>query len=50
MIELTPEQRQVLDCDRRVRDPQTHETYVLVREDFYERMREILDSVTRSAG
>jgi hypothetical protein len=50
MIELTSEQRQVLDGDCRVRDPQTRQTYVLVREDFYQQMRKILDSMTRSAG
>jgi hypothetical protein len=50
MIELTPEQRQILAGDRRVRDPQTQETYVLVREDLYQHMRKILDSMTRSAG
>ena len=33
-----------------IRDPQTQETYVLVREDFYQHMRKILDSMTRSAG
>jgi hypothetical protein len=50
MIDLTTEQRQVLDGDRRIRDPQTNETYVLVREDLYEKMRHILESMTRSAG
>src|ERR1700722_9669610 len=50
MIELTPKQRQVLDGDRRVRDPLTRETYVLVRDDYYQQMRRILDSMTRSAG
>jgi hypothetical protein len=50
MIELTPEQRQVLDGDRRIHDALTGQTYVLVREDFYQHMRKILDSMTRSAG
>jgi hypothetical protein len=50
MIELTPEQRQVLAGDRRVCDPQTHEICVLVREDLYQQMHKILDSMTRSAG
>jgi hypothetical protein len=50
MIELTEQQRPILDGDRRIRDPKTQETYVLVREDLYEKMRRILDSMTRSAG
>jgi hypothetical protein len=50
MVELTAEQRQVLEGDRRVRDPQTNETYVLVREDHYNHMRRIIDGFTRSAG
>jgi hypothetical protein len=43
MIELTKEQRQALqengDGPLRVRDPETKVTYVLLREDLYERMR-----------
>jgi hypothetical protein len=45
MIELTAEQRQELDGPppARARDPQTNETYVLVRADVYERLRTVLD-------
>ncbi len=45
MIELTEQQRQELlgREPARVRDPQTNETYVLVRADLYERLRAILD-------
>jgi hypothetical protein len=46
MIELTGEQRQELDgpVPARARDPQTNETYVLVRADVYERLRSVLDA------
>lgn len=51
MIELTDEQRQELDKDTpRARDPRTNETYVLVREDFYRKMRAVLDGYTKRAG
>jgi hypothetical protein len=52
MIELTPEQRQELEGAEpaRARDPQTGQTYVLVRADVYEKMRAILDGMTRRAG
>jgi hypothetical protein len=45
MIELTEQQRQELHGSEpaRARDPQTNETYVLVRADLYERLRTILD-------
>jgi hypothetical protein len=43
MIELTPEQRAALEAgDTRVRDTATDATYVLVREDVYERMKAAL--------
>lgn len=52
MIELTEGQRQELEGAEpaRARDPQTNETYVLVRADVFERMRAIIDGVTRRAG
>ncbi len=42
MIELTEEQRRELGGPEpaRARDPQTNETYVLVRADIYQRLRE----------
>jgi hypothetical protein len=45
MIELTEQQRQELHGSEpaKARDPQTNETYVLVRTDLYERLRTILD-------
>ena len=43
MIELTHEQRQELaNPEPRARDPQTNETYVLVKADVYERMKGLL--------
>ncbi len=44
MIELTEQQRQELGTEEpvRVRDPQTNDTYVLVRSKIYERMQAIL--------
>ena len=50
MTELTEQQRPILDGDRRIRDPQTQQTYVLVREDGYEQMSRVLESMTRFAG
>ena len=52
MIDLTEQQRQELSGPEpvRVRDPNTDETYVLVRADIYERMRAIIDGYTRRAG
>jgi hypothetical protein len=45
MIELTPEQRRVLTepGPARVLDPETNQTYVLVREELYERLRPELE-------
>ncbi len=43
MIELTEEQRRELDGpEPQARDPQTNETYVLVRAAVYERLKELL--------
>lgn len=45
--ELTAEQRQLVDQagDRpvRIEDPETHQAYVLVRADLYERVRDVLE-------
>lgn len=51
-IELSLEQRQELDGSQpaRIDDPETDQTYVLVRADVYERMRAIIDGITRQAG
>lgn len=48
MIELTEEQRRELGKGEpvRVRDPQTNDTYVLVRSETYERMRALLTDDT----
>jgi hypothetical protein len=45
MIELTPEQHQALGADAlpRVRDPETNETYVLVKAAVFERFRRLLE-------
>lgn len=46
MIELTEEQRQELaNPEPMVRDPQTKETYALVRADVYERLKAFLDEL-----
>ena len=52
MIELTEEQRRELDGDQfvRVRDPKANATYVLLREEFYVKMKAIIDGYTRRAG
>ena len=52
MIELTLEQRQTLENAQptRIHDPETDRTYVLVRADVYERMRAIIDGISRRAG
>lgn len=52
MIELTEQQRLALGTEEppRLLDPQTQETYVLVRADVYERMRAVIDGITRRAG
>ena len=44
MIELSVEQRQELKGPEpaHARDPETNETYVLVKADVYERMKELL--------
>lgn len=44
MIELTPDQRRALQGMEvpRVADPDTHQTYVLVREEVYERLKGLL--------
>jgi hypothetical protein len=44
MIELTPEQRQALAAEQapRLIDPETRKRYVLVSEEVYERMKELL--------
>jgi hypothetical protein len=54
MIELTKDQSQYLEANGeqppRACDPQTKETYVLVKTDVYERMRAFMESFTRHAG
>jgi hypothetical protein len=51
MIELTQEQRQELkNPEPRARDPQTNETYVLVRSEVYARMKALLDDELPDAG
>jgi hypothetical protein len=43
MTDLTQEQRQELEQpEPMLRDPQTNETYVLVRKDVFERLRHLL--------
>jgi len=47
MIELTTEQRQALDQpEPLVLDPITQETYILVRKDVYDRLRQLLQDET----
>ena len=47
MIELTKEQRQELSGPEPVAiDPETQQTYVLVRREVYERLRALLDEDT----
>lgn len=50
-IELTPEQQEALDHQgrgpQRVVDPRTHAAYVLVPENEYEAMRELLEDECR---
>jgi hypothetical protein len=47
MIELTQEQHQAIVAgDTRVRDVATNESYVLVREAVYERLKDFLDGET----
>jgi hypothetical protein len=54
MIELTEEQRRALsetgDIPPTVVDPETKETYVLLRADVYARLRAIVDGATKRAG
>ena len=52
MVELTPEQCNALHGEPlpRIRNPQTDETYVLVRDIQYEGMRAILECIKRGAG
>ena len=52
MIDLTEEQQRELGKAEpaKLRDPHTNETYVLVRAEVYERMRIIIDGVTKRAG
>ena len=53
-IPLTEEQQRALDApgDELVRlvDPRTNETYVLVKEDVFARLRQVVDGFARSAG
>jgi hypothetical protein len=48
MIELTLEQRRAVATDAesppRVIDPSTHTKYVLVREELYDRVRQVFDA------
>lgn len=52
MFDLTPEQHRELRCEEpaRVRDPETGETYILVRAAVYERMQALLDDTVYSTG
>jgi hypothetical protein len=51
MIELNEEQRRELQGPEppRARDPQTNETYVLIREAVYERVGQIIAEVNERA-
>jgi hypothetical protein len=53
-IPLTEEQQRALDApgDEPVRlvDPRTNETYVLVKAEVFDRMRQVVDGFTRAAG
>ena len=43
MIELTPQQRhELIEPEPVANNPETKETYVLVRKEVYERLRELL--------
>ena len=53
MIELTEDQLRELEASGQpaeVRNPHTQETFILVRRDAYEKMRRLIDGMTRSAG
>jgi hypothetical protein len=53
-IPLNEEQQRALDApgDELVRlvDPRTNQTYVLVKEEVFARMRQVVDGFARSAG
>jgi hypothetical protein len=48
MIELTEQERQAIKIEEtpRLVDPETNETYVIVRASVYDRLRSILDDDT----
>jgi hypothetical protein len=52
MIDLTPDQRRELGGPEfaRARDPETGQVYVLVQAEQYEKIRKIIDGVSRRAG
>lgn len=54
MIQLTEEQRRALgalgDAPPTVVDPETKQTYVLIRADVYAQLRAVVDGITRRAG
>jgi len=54
MIELTEAQLKALDAHAEqlpiAIDPRTQEAFVLVRQEAYEKMRRLIDGMTRSAG
>jgi hypothetical protein len=52
MIELTIEQRRELEGPEfaRARDPETGQVYVLVQAEQYEKIRKIIDGVSRRWG
>jgi hypothetical protein len=52
MIELTSEQRRELDGPEfaRARDPETGQVYILVQAEQYEKIRKIIDGVSRRSG
>lgn len=51
-IALTEEQRKALESEAypRLRDAQTNEVCVLIKEDVFKRMRRIVDGFARTAG
>jgi hypothetical protein len=51
MIELTKEQRELLSREPTpIRDPETGETYILLRTEVYERMRALLEDTVHATG
>ena len=52
MIELTSEQRRELEGPEfaRARDPKTGQVYILVEAEQYEKIRRIIDGVSRRSG